>query len=95
MSETISRMPAVSRAGLPEGCEWDFRSASDLAAALWKREICPTELVERTIARIEALDQRFNAVVVRDFDRARDAAKRAAAALARGVRKPLLGVPSP
>jgi amidase len=51
------------------------------------------ELADHTISRIEALDQRLNAVVVRDFDRARDAAKAADAALARGERRPLLGVP--
>jgi hypothetical protein len=93
MSETISTLPAINRAGLLQGCEWDFRSAGELAVKLWNREICATELMERTITRIEALDGRFNAVVVRDFDRARDAAKLADAALARGVRKPLLGVP--
>jgi amidase len=93
MSETISTLPAINRAGLLQGCEWDFRSAGELAVKLWNREICATELMERTITRIEALDGRFNAVVVRDFDRARDAAKLAATALARGVRKPLLGVP--
>ena len=35
----------------------------------------------------------INAVVVRDFDRARDAARAADAALARGERRPLLGLP--
>jgi amidase len=45
------------------------------------------------IARIEALDPRLNAVVVRDFARAREAANAADAALARGERRPLLGIP--
>ena len=57
------------------------------------RKISASELPEHTIARIEALDQRLNAVVVRDFERAREAAKVADAALARGERRPLLGVP--
>src|SRR5262249_58306683 len=57
------------------------------------RKISAIELTEHTIARIEALDQRLNAVVVRDFDRARDAAKAADAALFRGERRPLLGIP--
>jgi amidase len=39
------------------------------------------------------LDQRLNSVVVRDFERAREAAKAADAALARGEGRPLLGVP--
>ena len=93
MSEVIDRISTTPGCCSPPDSEWDFRSTGELAAALWDREICATELVERTIARIEALDPRFNAVVVRDFDRARDAAKAADAALARGVRKPLLGIP--
>jgi amidase len=73
--------------------EWDYRSATELAAALQARKISAIGLLERTIARIEALDQRVNAVVVRDFERARDAAKAADVALARGERRPLLGIP--
>jgi len=45
---------------------------------------------------LEALDQRLNAVVVRDFERARETAKAADAALARGERRrlvPLTQVP--
>jgi len=49
--------------------------------------------VEHAISRVEVLDQRINAVVARDFDRAREAAKAADGALARGERRPLLGVP--
>src|SRR5262249_22803398 len=48
---------------------------------------------EHVIARVETLDQRVNAVVVRDFDRARATAKAADAALARGDRRSLLGIP--
>ena len=47
----------------------------------------------QAIARIEALDGPINAVVVRDFERARAAARAADAALARGEQRPLLGVP--
>jgi amidase len=50
-------------------------------------------LLTHVIARVEALDQRINAVVVRDFARASDAAKAADAALGRGERQPLLGIP--
>jgi amidase len=49
--------------------------------------------VNQTIARIEALDPRLNAVVVRDFERAQEAAAAADVALARGERRPLLGIP--
>jgi amidase len=50
-------------------------------------------LTDRVIARIERLDPRLNAVIARDFERAREAEKAADAALARGERLPLLGVP--
>lgn len=71
----------------------DYRSAKDLAAMLAARQVSAVELLHRSIARIEALDAGINAVVVRDFDRAHDAAVAADAALARGERRPLLGVP--
>lgn len=45
------------------------------AAAIARGELSPLEAVDAAIARIEALDGPINAVVVRDFDRARDAAK--------------------
>jgi amidase len=50
-------------------------------------------LLDRAIARIAARDGKLNAVVVRDFERARSAAAEADKALARGERRPLLGVP--
>src|SRR3954452_10445699 len=43
--------------------------------------------------REPCLDPKINAVVVRDFERARAAADDADAALARGERRPLLGLP--
>ena len=73
--------------------EWDYRSIKELSEALQMRKLSAVELVNHTIARIEALDQQINAVVVRDFERARAAAKAADVALARGERRPLLGVP--
>jgi amidase len=95
---------AISTGGLPGGAsaqtadsipasEWHYLTAKELVAALQARKISAFELVQHTIARIEALDQRLNAVVVRDFERAREAANAADAALARGERRPLLGVP--
>ncbi|MBA3810962.1 MAG: amidase, partial [Caulobacteraceae bacterium] len=70
-----------------------FASAGELAAALAERKVSAVELLEAAVERIERLDGAINAVVVRDFDRAREAAKAADAALARGERRPLLGVP--
>ena len=60
---------------------------------LANRQLSSRELVDAAIARIEVLDGKINAVVVRDFDRARTAAADADAALARGEHRPLLGLP--
>ena len=73
--------------------EWDYRTTKQLIGALQAKEISALELTDHVIARIEALDQKINAVVVRDFDRARDAARAADAALSRGEQRPLLGIP--
>ena len=70
-----------------------YRTAGDLAQALANREISARELCDAAIARIEAIDPKINAVVVRDFERAPAAADAADAALARGERRPLLGLP--
>ena len=75
------------------GSECDFGSIAHLSDAMRARKISASELLENTIARIEALDRRINAVVVRDFDRAREAAKAADMALARGEQRALLGIP--
>jgi amidase len=68
-------------------------SAGSLAKALAARQVSAVELCDEAIAAIEARDGPINAVVVRDFDRAREAAKAADAALAGGETRPLLGVP--
>ncbi len=79
--------------GAIEATEFTYMTAVDQAKALAARRISAIELLDQAVARIEALDGAYNAVVVRDFDRAREAAKAADAALAKGERKPLLGVP--
>ncbi len=70
-----------------------FETTTELVGALRSGRVSAVELLDRAITRIEAYDGAINAVVVRDFDRARAAAKQADAALARGERGPLLGVP--
>src|SRR5262249_48938376 len=65
-----------------------------LSDALRSRKLSALELLEHTIARVDAVDGRLNSIVVRDFDRARDAARTADTALARGDRRPLLGIPT-
>ncbi len=49
--------------------------ALETAAAVAKGEMSPLEAVDAAIARIEHLDTHINAVVVCDFDRARDTAR--------------------
>lgn len=71
----------------------DYSGVSELRALLNARTISASELLEHVVGRIEALDSRINAVVIRDFERARAAAREADAALARGERRPLLGIP--
>jgi amidase len=75
------------------GLAVDYRTAKDVVALLQARQVSAVELADRAIARIEAHDGKLNAVVVRDFERARTAAAEADRALARGDRRPLLGVP--
>ncbi|MBD5633333.1 MAG: amidase, partial [Candidatus Eremiobacteraeota bacterium] len=71
----------------------DYLTARRTVADLAARRVSAVELTEHAIARIERFDGKLNAVVVRDFERARVAAADADAALGRGERRPLLGVP--
>lgn len=68
-------------------------SAAATARAVRDGTISAREACDAAIARIERLDGPINAVVVRDFDRARAAAKRIDATRTKGDRRPLLGVP--
>jgi amidase len=90
---TLLPVAAIARdaGGASEGLA--YRTAGDLVKALADRQVSSRELVDGAISRIEALDPKINAVVVRDFDRARTAADAADAALAKGERRALLGVP--
>ncbi len=73
--------------------ELALASAGELAAAVRARTVSALELTEAAIARIEALDELINAVVVRDFDRACDEARQVDRAMAAGADLPLAGVP--
>ena len=73
--------------------ELAYRTAGDLVKAIAGRQVSSRELIDNAISRIEALDPKINAVVVRDFERARATADAADAALAKGERRTLLGVP--
>ncbi len=85
--------------GFPEGplrsrfMDWTFSTAHEMAAALRAGEVTSAELTDEAITRIERDDKEINAICVRDFDRARAAARGADQARARGEDRPLLGIP--
>ena len=83
---------AGGQTGRPSGA-LEYLSAIQTGDALRSRQFSSLELTDHLIARIERRDAAINAVIARDFDRAREAAKAADAALARGERRALLGVP--
>jgi amidase len=69
-------------------------SASAIAAAIQSGEILPSEVLERYLERIDALNPAINAVVAVDIDTARARAAEADAALRRGENwGPLHGLP--
>lgn len=73
--------------------EWSFKTAVETSAALAAKKVSAVELAQDVIGRIERHDGKVNAICVRDFERGLEAAKAADAALAKGVKKPLLGIP--
>ncbi len=83
----------ASTAAAEDGPAASYSTATELVQALADRKVSSRELVDAAIARIAALDPKINAVVVRDFERARAAADQADQALARGDLRPLLGLP--
>jgi len=71
-----------------------YESATSLAGRIRRKEIGSRELTELYVRRIEKYDPAINAVVVRDFERALEAADRADEATAAGsTLGPLHGVP--
>src|SRR5262249_17322229 len=70
-----------------------FATATELLAALRAGRVASLELTDLYIRRIERHDPRLNAVVVRDFERARHQARAADRAAARGEPGALLGLP--
>jgi len=73
--------------------QWSFKTAVELTAALTAKKVSAVELARDAINRIERHDAKINAICVRDFERGLADARAADAELARGVRKPLLGLP--
>ena len=70
-------------------------SAVDLAAALRARELSAVELLDDCLAAVDARNPELNAVVWRDDEAARAAAREADARIAAGEEAPFLGVPIP
>jgi amidase len=71
-----------------------WRSATELAAAISRREVGSEEMLDHFVARIDRLDNPVNSVVRWDLDRARAAARAADAAVAADDDLgPLHGVP--
>jgi Asp-tRNA(Asn)/Glu-tRNA(Gln) amidotransferase A subunit family amidase len=69
-------------------------TAIDARALIGAKRLSSSELVDSCIGRIEAVDHAVNAMVARDFDRARASAKAADAATMRGdALGPLHGLP--
>jgi len=73
--------------------QWSFKTAVELSSALAAKKISAVELAQEAIGRIERHDGKINAICVRDFSRALQAARAADAARARGDTRPLLGIP--
>jgi amidase len=73
-----------------------YRTARSLAAAIKAREVSPLEVLDATLARIDELNDKVNAVVWRNDDDARAAAVEATRAVTRGDDLgPFHGVPIP
>src|SRR5437899_8351769 len=70
-----------------------FATATDLLAALRAKRLSAVELLDFHVKRIERLDPPLNAIVERDFERARRDAAAADGRRARGEDAPLLGLP--
>jgi amidase len=75
------------------GSEWTFKTARELSKALLAKKVSSVELTQAAIAQIEKHDGKINAMCVRDFSRALDAARAADDAIAKRTPRPLIGIP--
>jgi amidase len=76
--------------GVPWGA---FSTATELLRALRQRQVSAVELLELHLRRIERYNAVLNAIVVPNYEAAREAAASADAARMRGEDGPLLGLP--
>ena len=70
-----------------------FASAIEMLHALRTRQLSCTELLDLHLRRIERYNPRLHALVIANYDEARQTAAAAAAARAGGEERPLLGLP--
>jgi Asp-tRNA(Asn)/Glu-tRNA(Gln) amidotransferase A subunit family amidase len=69
-------------------------TAVEARTLIGRKQLAPTELLESCIARIEAVDHAVNAMVARDYDTARAAARKADDTVTKGDDlPPLFGLP--
>lgn len=73
--------------------DWPWVTAGEQLQALRQGECSAVELVQATLERLDRLNPKFNAVVVRDDERALETARIMDAERAAGRYKPLLGLP--
>ena len=70
-----------------------FSTATAMLQSLRSREVSAVELLDLHLGRIERYNPTLNAVIIKDYERARAAARAADAARARSEDAPLLGLP--
>ena len=76
------------------GDQLAFRSASELASAVAKKDVSSRELLDLYLARVDQLDESVHAVITLDAERARDEATKADDETARGESRGVLhGLP--
>ena len=90
MTSVNLSLPASADGGLESLV---FASAREQARALADGRVTAVALLEQALARMERHEAQLNAVPVRAVAQARNDALQADAALQRGERRPLLGVP--
>ena len=81
----------MSYPSMTEPCDL---TAVEARALIGRKKLAPSELLESCIGRIEAVDHAVNAMVARDYDRARATARAADDQVTRGeTLPPLFGLP--
>src|SRR3984957_17367468 len=87
------RMNSELKSGHTMHSDIVFCSATELCDLVRRHEVAALELVDLYIERIERHDGELNAVVVRDFERARSKARTLDVERGPGDARPLLGLP--